>query len=106
MVAQTNDPALTAVVAIACRILGIFFRNDMRVPVEVAEERIDADPEMQPVLEDLRTRIGDVWVPCAEFEEHSDNMLDQLLNQFSDSTSVWEPPTRPDPSFISRRLQT
>ncbi|MFM7987015.1 MAG: hypothetical protein ACKPKO_47645, partial [Candidatus Fonsibacter sp.] len=89
MLVHTNDPALTAVVATACRILGLFFPHSMRVPVEVTEERIDAGPEMRPVLEDLLTRIGDMWVHLAEFEEYLHNVMEQLLNHFSDSTSVW-----------------
>ncbi|MFM7983136.1 MAG: hypothetical protein ACKPKO_27830, partial [Candidatus Fonsibacter sp.] len=80
MVVQTNDPALTAVIATDCRISSLFFPNNMRVPVEVTEERIDADLDIQPVMEDLLTRIGDMWVPWAEFEEYPDNMLDQFIN--------------------------
>jgi hypothetical protein len=44
----TNDPALTATVAAACRILGLHFPGNM--PVDVTEERIDANLEMQPNL--------------------------------------------------------
>ncbi|MFM7982379.1 MAG: hypothetical protein ACKPKO_23970 [Candidatus Fonsibacter sp.] len=61
--------------------------------MEVTEERVDADPDMQPTLEEWLTRLEDMWVIWAEFEAHPDNMLDQLLNQFSDLASVWETPT-------------
>ncbi|MFM7981099.1 MAG: hypothetical protein ACKPKO_17450, partial [Candidatus Fonsibacter sp.] len=62
----------------------LLFPNNMRVPMEVTEERIDADLEMQPVLEDLLTRIGEMWVPWAEFQENPDNMLVRLRNQCSE----------------------
>ncbi len=103
MVVRTTDPALTAAVATACRILGLL--NNMQV--EVTEERIDADPEMQPELEDLLTCLGDMWEPWGEFEGHPSNIvLDHLVSPFTlDSTAVWEPPTRPDRSFISLRLR-
>ena len=58
---RTNDPALTAVVATACRILCLHLHGN--IPVEVTEERIDADPEMQPVLEDSLTRFSNMWAP-------------------------------------------
>ena len=58
---RTIDPALTAVVATARRTLGLHFPGN--IPVEVTAERIDADPEMQPVLEDLLTRFSNMWVP-------------------------------------------
>ncbi|MFM7980486.1 MAG: hypothetical protein ACKPKO_14325, partial [Candidatus Fonsibacter sp.] len=40
--------------------------------MEVTEERIDADPEIQPALEGLLTRIGDTWVHWADVEAHID----------------------------------
>ena len=77
MVVRTADPALTAVIAAACRILGL--SNNMQV--EVTEERIDADPDMQTELEDLLTRLGDMWVPWAVFEgHHSNKVLDNFIN--------------------------
>ena len=80
MVVRTTDLALTAAVATACRSLGL--SNNMQ-QLEVTEERIDADPEMQPELEDLLTRLGDMLVPWAEFEEHPANMvLGHLINHF------------------------
>ena len=62
---RTNDPYLTAVFATACRLLGLHFPGN--IPVEVTKERIDADPEMQPVLEDVLTRFSHMWGPWAEF---------------------------------------
>ncbi len=50
MVVRTNDPALTAAVATTCRILGLSFPGNK--PVEVTEDRIDADAERQRALED------------------------------------------------------
>ena len=54
--------------------------------MEVTEERIDADPEMQPVLEDLLTRFSNMWVPWAEFVPPAwygtSTILDHLLLQF------------------------
>ncbi|MFM7988517.1 MAG: hypothetical protein ACKPKO_55310, partial [Candidatus Fonsibacter sp.] len=56
-------------------ILGLFFPTNMHVAVEVTAERIDADPGMQPALEDLLTRLGDMWVPWAKFEGHPSNIV-------------------------------
>ena len=64
MVVLTNEPAQTATVATACRVLGLNFPGNM--PLEVTEERIDADPRMQPTLEVLLTRLSKMWVPWAE----------------------------------------
>ena len=61
MVVMTNDPALTAAVATACRILGLNFPN--KRPVEMTEYRIDAEAERQTTLEDLLSRIGNMWQP-------------------------------------------
>ena len=47
MVARTSDPALTAVVATAGRILGVNCPGNMRV--EATEQRMDADPAMRVV---------------------------------------------------------
>ena len=73
---------------------------------EVTENWIDADPERQPELEDLPTRLDDMWCRGQSSRGTLFNaVLDHLINPCSsDSTSVWEPPTRPDRSFISRRL--
>ena len=99
LVVRTNDPALTAIVAAACRILGLGFPGNM--PVEVTEERIDADPEMLPTLEDLLTRLNNMWVPWAKLAtpQHH-NMLDRLLPQFRNMAPVWQPPTQPTPSEL------
>ena len=58
---RTNDRSLTSTVAPACRSLGLNVPNNM--PVEATEERIDADPDIQPTRNDLLTRINNVWVP-------------------------------------------
>ncbi|MFM7980654.1 MAG: hypothetical protein ACKPKO_15175, partial [Candidatus Fonsibacter sp.] len=55
--------------------------NANNMQVEVTEERIDADPEMQPELEDLLTRLGDMWVPWAELGGQPSNMAADHLNK-------------------------
>jgi hypothetical protein len=77
MVVRTNDPALTAAVATACRILSLNFSDDMAV--EVTSERIVAEAAMQPALEDLLTRIGNMWVPWAEMPQPH-GMLEELIS--------------------------
>ena len=80
LVVRTNDPYLTAVFATACRLLGLHFPGN--IPVEVTEERIDADPETQPVVEDLLARFSNMWVPWAEFAPPASGaatILDNLL---------------------------
>ena len=99
MIVMTNDPALTAVVAAACRLLGLNFPGDM--PAEVTEERIDADPEMQPDLEDLLTRTSNRWLPWAEHATtQPQRTLGQLPAQFRQMAPVGQPPAQPAPSEL------
>ena len=105
MVVRTNDPALTAAVATACRILGLSFPGNK--PVEVTEDRIDADAEMQTTLEDLLSRIGNMWVPWADLATQPNQMLDRLLHQFWSAPLVWQPggPAQPTESIAPRVLE-
>ena len=68
----------------------------------MTEERIDAGPAKQPALEDLLTRINNVWVRWAELAApQPQNMLGQLIAQFRSMAPVWQPPTRPTPSELA-----
>ena len=44
MVVRTNDPALTATAATACRNVGLNFQGNVRVVLVVTEKWIKADP--------------------------------------------------------------
>ena len=96
LVVRTNDPALTVAVATVCRILGLHFPGN--IPVELTvEERIDADPEMQPVLNLL------TWLPWPESAppvwHGRSTLLDHLLLQFSETrTPAWQPPATTPPA--------
>jgi hypothetical protein len=98
MVVRTNDPALTAAVATACRILSLNFSDDMAV--EVTSERIVAEAAMQPALEDLLTRIGNMWVPWAEMPQPH-GMLDELITQFAKMAPARRPAPRTAPSELA-----
>ena len=95
MVVRTNDPALTAAVDTACRILGLNFPGNK--PVNVKGYRSDTDAEMQTTLEDLLSRIGNMWVVWADLPTKLHKMLDRLLHKFLSTPLVWQPsgPTQP-----------
>ncbi|MFM7984690.1 MAG: hypothetical protein ACKPKO_35745, partial [Candidatus Fonsibacter sp.] len=105
MVVQTNDLALTAVVPMACLILGLKLPGNKLV--EVMEERIDADAEMQPDLDDLLSRIGNMWVPWADLATQPNQILDWLLHQLWSTPVVWQPSgqTQPTESITPQVLE-
>ena len=92
----------SAVVGTACRILGLSFAGNK--PVEVTEDRIDADAEMQTAFEDLLSRIGNTWVPLAELATQPNRMLGRLPRQFCSAPMGWQSggPTQPTEEIAPR----
>ena len=66
---RTEDPALTAAVVTACRVLGMTFPNADPASWELGSDRIDAR-DWQPVLDDLLVRLINMWETWEGAEPH------------------------------------
>ena len=93
MVVRTKDPALTAAVATACRILGLNFPGN--VPCEVVAELIESDSQEASILHDLLARIGLMWLPWVGHEPPQ--LLDKIIAWLTGTTPPWrgQQPARP-----------
>ena len=63
MVVRTRGVGLAAAVVVACRLLGRFFPGDAPVGVTTDRTVIGEEPWEQGTMQELRSRIGSVWVP-------------------------------------------
>ena len=95
IVIRTKSIELTAVVLVACRILGRLFPGD--VPVDITADRIPIgeEPWERDTLQELMSHLSSMWVPWGDITSCS-SIWDRLADTFArEPPSLVAPTPRP-----------